>query len=111
MGKAIVVSGTEGLRGVVTHGRTGLVVPPGDRAAMRAAIEFLLRSPAARSEMGGAAQLEARRRFDVDIYADTLARHLEETRGVAAGRFGRNVRKVGTGPYQPRASTPRTGCV
>ena len=45
MGKAVVVSDTEGLRGVVEDGRTGVVVASRGRDGLRRAIEDLLADP------------------------------------------------------------------
>jgi glycosyltransferase involved in cell wall biosynthesis len=78
MGKAVVVSNTLGLRGVVEDGRTGLVVPPGDVTALRRAIEHLLAEPDRRHQLGESARQAAIERFDVDVYAGELARHLRE---------------------------------
>jgi glycosyltransferase involved in cell wall biosynthesis len=76
MGKAVVVTETEAIRGVVEHGRTGLTVPCHDPHALRAAIEELCASPRRRREMGAAARAAVLERYDVDLYAATLASHL-----------------------------------
>jgi glycosyltransferase involved in cell wall biosynthesis len=76
MGKAVVVTQTSELRGVVRHGETGLVVEPGDIAGMRAAIDSLLSSPSTRRALGNQARKAAVERYDVNVYADTLAGHL-----------------------------------
>jgi glycosyltransferase involved in cell wall biosynthesis len=78
MGKAVVVTSTEGLRGLVDDGVTGLLVPPGDVDAMRVAIEQLLDDPARRREMGRAARAAAVERFGLDRYVAELVRHLRE---------------------------------
>lgn len=77
MGKALVVTETSGLRGIVEHGRTGLVVPPGDPRAMRAAIEELLVSPDKRAALGARAREEAVARYDVEVFTDALAACLD----------------------------------
>ena len=56
-GKAIVTTGVGGLADAIDDGVTGLVVPPGDVAALRAALERLLgdaglRAPARRGRAG-----------------------------------------------------------
>jgi glycosyltransferase involved in cell wall biosynthesis len=81
MGKAVVVSDTEGLHGVIEDGRTGAVVPPGDVVALRAAIEDLLADPAKRRRLGEQARHAAIERFGLDVYVGELARHLEELGG------------------------------
>ena len=81
MGKAVVVAETSGLAGIVDHGRTGLVVPPGDVAAMRAALESLLGSESLRRDLGEQAHARALERHSLDVYCDALARHLFEAGG------------------------------
>ena len=73
MGKAVVCSATTGQTDVVVEGRTGLYVPPGDPAALRAAIERLLANPEEAIELGRAARDDAVGRFDVVRYAKGLA--------------------------------------
>jgi glycosyltransferase involved in cell wall biosynthesis len=78
MGKAVVVSDTDGLRGVVENGRTGVVTPPGDVVGLRRAIEDLLADPAKRRRLGEQARQAAVKRFGLDVYVGELARNLEE---------------------------------
>jgi len=83
MAKAVVVSDTEGLRGILEHERTGLLVPPGDPIAMRRAVRFLLEDAEAREELGQAARAAVLERFRLDQFVDELARHLDELVGTA----------------------------
>ena len=78
MGKAVVVTETAELRGVVEDGVTGLTVRPGDVTAMRAAIEHLVDSPSTRLALGHRARQVILESYDVDVYARLLARHLNE---------------------------------
>jgi glycosyltransferase involved in cell wall biosynthesis len=66
MGKAVVITRTRGQVDVVRHGEQGLYVPPGDPAALRAALEHLLRHPEEAERMGraGRALVEARHTLD-----------------------------------------------
>jgi glycosyltransferase involved in cell wall biosynthesis len=73
MGKAVVCSATSGQTDVIVDERTGLYVPPGDAAALRAAIERLLDDPDYAAELGRAARADAEQRFDVVVYAKGLA--------------------------------------
>ena len=82
MAKPVVVSDTEGLRGIVEHGRTGLVVPPGDPAALRSAVRGLLEDAAARESLGQAARAAVLERFRLDQFVDELGRHLDELAGI-----------------------------
>ena len=52
MGKAIVLTETAALRGVIEHGYSGLTVPPGDYASLREAVEELLETPSLRTSLG-----------------------------------------------------------
>ncbi len=81
MGKPVVVSDTEGLRGIVEHGRTGLVVPTGDPAALRRAVRGLLQDAEAREALGQAARTAVLERFRLDQFVDELGRHLDELAG------------------------------
>jgi glycosyltransferase involved in cell wall biosynthesis len=81
MGKAIVVSDTDGLRGIVEDGRTGVIVPPGGVAQLREAIEGLLADPIKRRRLGEQARKEAIERFGLDIYVAELVGHLRELGG------------------------------
>src|SRR5437870_2645385 len=76
MGKAVVVSATEGLRGVVDDGRTGLVVGAGDVAALRDALGHLMADPGERRRLGENARRAAERRYGLDAYVARLAQHL-----------------------------------
>jgi glycosyltransferase involved in cell wall biosynthesis len=51
-GRAVVATNVGGTKEAVSHGETGFVVPPGDVDAMAGRIEWLLRHPDARAEMG-----------------------------------------------------------
>lgn len=66
MGKGVVASNVGGLPDSVRHGRTGLLVPPGDPAALAAAVAALVADPARRAEMGRRGRAECLRRFDID---------------------------------------------
>lgn len=87
MGKPVIVSATRGLEGVVTHGRTGMLVRPGDAGHLAATVTELMADPARRAELGARARQEAQRRFGLDDFADRLASELHE-----ATRVGGRVR-------------------
>jgi glycosyltransferase involved in cell wall biosynthesis len=82
MAKAVVVSDTDGLRGIVEHGRTGLVVPPGDPSAMQRAVRELLADADAREALGQSARTAVLERFSLDQFVDELGRHLGELAGM-----------------------------
>ncbi len=81
MAKPVVVTDTEGLRGIVEHGRTGLVVPPGDATALRRAVRELLEDADTREGLGQAARAAVIGRFGLDQFVDELGRHLDEVAG------------------------------
>jgi glycosyltransferase involved in cell wall biosynthesis len=55
-GRAVVATPVGGIPGLVEDGRTGLLVPPGDAGALRAAIDRLLADPELRRRLGEAAR-------------------------------------------------------
>jgi hypothetical protein len=73
MGLPVVASNVGGLPDVVEDGVTGRLVPAGDAAAFAEATAELLRDPAARGAMSGAARERAVRDFDT---AACAAAHL-----------------------------------
>ncbi len=58
-GRAVVTTGVGGLADAIEDGVTGLVVPPGDVVALRAALERLLGDPVLRDRLGAAAREKA----------------------------------------------------
>jgi glycosyltransferase involved in cell wall biosynthesis len=79
-GRAVVATGVGGLRDLVVDGETGLVVPPRDPAALRAALERLLGDPELRRRLGAAGRERAREHFSWDaVTTATLAAYAEAT--------------------------------
>jgi glycosyltransferase involved in cell wall biosynthesis len=62
-GRPVVATAVGGLSEAVEHERTGLLVPPGDAQALRAAIERLLADAPLRARLGAAARERAGERF------------------------------------------------
>src|SRR5688572_6066202 len=62
-GRPVVAAAVGGLLDAVEHERTGLLVPPRDSAALRAAIERLLADATLRARLGAAARERAGERF------------------------------------------------
>ena len=62
-GKPVVATAVGGLKELVTHARTGLLVEPGDPAALRVAIDFLLGDRALRRRLGANARADVAARF------------------------------------------------
>jgi glycosyltransferase involved in cell wall biosynthesis len=78
MGKGVVASNVGGLPDTVRHGETGLLVPPGDPAALAVAVTELLADPARRTDLGKQGRDDCLRRFDITATVaqlDELYRH------------------------------------
>jgi glycosyltransferase involved in cell wall biosynthesis len=71
MGVPIVATDIRGCRQVVAHGVSGLLVPPGDHAALGSAIGRLAGDPQLRARMSIAARERAGRLFDQQRCIDT----------------------------------------
>lgn len=70
-GLAVVATRVAGIPEVVKDGETGLLVPPGDSAALGAALTRVL-DPALRARLGSAAHAFVTPRFGVDGYIDAV---------------------------------------
>ncbi len=79
-GRAIVASRVAGIPDVITDGENGLLVPPGDVAALRAALTRLAADDALRARLGAAARASALKRHGWD----RTARRFEECYAEAA---------------------------
>ena len=75
-GLAVVAGRSGGIDTILDDGRTGLVVPAGDAAAMTAALARLLDDPALARQLGEAAAVRAGVVHDIDVAADFLQRDL-----------------------------------
>jgi glycosyltransferase involved in cell wall biosynthesis len=92
-GRPLVASDVGGIPEVVTNGVTGLLVPPGDSAALARAVITLLADPALRRQMGEAGRRVVAERFSVDaqvrrieaVYDEELRRAGVRTAADVAG--------------------------
>ena len=82
MAKPVVVSGTRGLGQVVRDEETGLVVPPGDAAAMHRAVRRLLDDHRLRHRLGMQARAFTIAEAGVDRFAGRIAGHLRDLAAV-----------------------------
>jgi glycosyltransferase involved in cell wall biosynthesis len=81
-GLPVVASTVGGVPEIVEDGKTGLLVPPGEAAALAAALELLLADATLRDRLGAAGRTRVRERFDlaqlrrahVDLYTRELIR-------------------------------------
>ena len=71
-GTPVVAAATGGLAEVVEHGKTGMLVSPGQSADLASALRSLLEDAGRRERMGHAAAAVARSRFDRDRMVEEL---------------------------------------
>ncbi len=71
-GRPVVASAHGGLPEVITDGKTGLLVPPGDPAALAAALRRLHEDPELAARLGAAASADVARRFGARRLLDTV---------------------------------------
>jgi glycosyltransferase involved in cell wall biosynthesis len=79
--KPVIASAVGGIPDVLTHGEHGLLVPPGDPAALRDALSRLLGSRAERQRLAAAAYQRAIAQYGVERMADRY----EELYGLVHG--------------------------
>lgn len=77
MGKAVVVTRTEGLADSVSDGVDALLVPPGDPRSMRAAVVRLLEDPEKRDRLGRHARGKAETIYSLGRFCDCIESELE----------------------------------
>ena len=73
MGKAVIVSDSDGVREFVRHEETGLVVPARDPAALRAAMDRLLNDPDLTARLGSGGRRFIERTAAIPVFAGRLA--------------------------------------
>jgi L-malate glycosyltransferase len=95
LSKATVASDTGGIPEVVSHGETGLLVPPRDARELASAIVTLLKDPGRRERMGSAGLERVKRLFSADGM-------VEKTLGV----YRNLASALASGGRSPGAGTP-----
>jgi glycosyltransferase involved in cell wall biosynthesis len=81
-GRPAVATAAGGPAEIVVHGETGLLVPDGSPGALARGIEFLVRDPVLRRQLGDA----ARRRYETHFTSEAMGRSLTaELERIAAG--------------------------
>jgi glycosyltransferase involved in cell wall biosynthesis len=70
---ACVATALPGIAELIEDGDTGVLVAPGDPAALAAALEAMIRSPALRRRLGAAGEARVRRDFDMNGGIELLA--------------------------------------
>ena len=86
-GRPAVSADVGGVRDVVAHDETGLLVPPLDAGALADALTTLAKDPARRARLGERARADVRERYSVERLVDDVDRLYREllARGAAGG--------------------------
>lgn len=98
--RPLVASAAQGLEEIVRDGQTGLLVPPGDAAALAHAVEVLLADPERARALALAGRADALERFGTDCYHDAI-------RDVLAAMRPETERPAVAAARPPRARVPR----
>jgi glycosyltransferase involved in cell wall biosynthesis len=77
-GRPVVAGDVGGLRDLVVHEETGLLVPPGDVEALRAALHLLLADPDLRRRFGEAGRARIAEHFTWQHFGDEILRAYED---------------------------------
>jgi glycosyltransferase involved in cell wall biosynthesis len=77
-GKPVVTSAIGGTNELIVDGESGLLVPPGDAAALALALNRVLAQPELRAELGGKARDRARSSFSAATSAAHVTRVYED---------------------------------
>jgi glycosyltransferase involved in cell wall biosynthesis len=77
-GLAIVATNVSAIPELVQNGDTGVLVEPGDRDALTAALHALIADPARRVRLGSAGERRVRTVFDMNAGIDELAHRLSD---------------------------------
>lgn len=85
MGKCVVATRTLGQTDTIVDGETGIYVPPGDPAALRAAIQRLLADPTEAERLGRAARKFVEEHAGLDLFVSVVVAAI---RAGHAARFG-----------------------
>lgn len=72
MERAVICSRTPGQTDVIVDGETGIYVPPGDPAALRAAIDYLLEHPDEAARMGRNGRRRVEQLMSLQAYTERL---------------------------------------
>ena len=86
-GKAVIATAVGGIPDMIQDGVSGLLVPPGDEAALTAAMAALLSDPARRSALGQAARERVAARFTLTEQISRLTALIEAGFGAPCYSF------------------------
>lgn len=124
MERGVVASRVGGIPELIEHGRSGLLVPPGDVAALAAALDFLVQRPEERLRLARSARRRVHERFSLEACVAAHLGWMEEAlalppRVPRAEQPERNVlalpatfpRAAGSNRPRPLDGEPLFGCV
>jgi glycosyltransferase involved in cell wall biosynthesis len=77
LGKPVVATALGGVPELIRDTETGFLIPPDDAGRMADAVAEALAAPERRAAVGEAAYVEATARFDVNVFVDAFAGHVE----------------------------------
>jgi glycosyltransferase involved in cell wall biosynthesis len=81
-GRAVIASNTLGPREIIEDGMTGILLPPGDSAALASGMLRLVDNPAMTSSLGERAKSFVRENFSLKATIGKLDQHLAEVLGL-----------------------------
>ena len=109
--KPVVASAVGGIPEVVTDGLDGILVPPGDPAALAEAVVRLARSPSLRERLGEAGYATVAERFSIDAQVRRIEaiydEELQRAGALASLRAARPGGANGSGNATSLRSRPR----
>jgi glycosyltransferase involved in cell wall biosynthesis len=83
---ACITTAHAGIPELIEDGATGVLVPPGDPAALSAALATLIRDPARRARLGAAGEARVREHFDMRAGIEALSERFGLDPAAAAAR-------------------------
>jgi glycosyltransferase involved in cell wall biosynthesis len=90
-GCCVVAADHGGLPEIVRDGETGVLVPPGDPAALARALGALAEDPARRARLGSASAYDVRGRFSADALLEGVQELYDEVLAPRGERLARSV--------------------
>ena len=105
-GLPVVASAHGGVTEVVRHGRTGLLVPPGDPGALAGALRLLADDPGRARRMGEAGRRDVAERFTLERMVSELQEVYDRLSGARGALSSRRIRSR-PAPI-PRSPRPRS---
>jgi glycosyltransferase involved in cell wall biosynthesis len=87
MGRPVIASRLPTLEEIVDDGKSGLLVPPGDVAALAGAIRRVLEDRSLAEALGARGRAQAEERFDLRVQIETIMRTYDDVLGSRTSRM------------------------